>query len=164
LYDFFLPHTYLLYGFVCQRNLYKLVSSAFGNNIRTCIYFSEILQLRMVTSYELVYFRLSTIQIPPNEIVHYVTVRIHSSSTHTKEEARDEEQDDEEEEDVVSDEVSGGLTAQPLSPFRREQNLCFLVNIYVGIVGYFLRKTKTRRAKIYLPTQRTNRQILYDIN
>jgi hypothetical protein len=38
------------------------------------------------------------------------------------------------------------------------------LNIYVGIVQYILRKTKTRRAKIYLPTQRTNQQISYDIN
>jgi hypothetical protein len=63
----------------------------------------------MVPSYKLEYFRLSTIQIPPNELVHPVTVRIHSSSTHAKEEARDEEQDDGEEEYVVPDEVSGGL-------------------------------------------------------
>jgi hypothetical protein len=63
----------------------------------------------MVTSYELVYFRLSTILIPPNELVHHVTVQIHSLSTHAKEEARDEEQDDGEEEDVVPDEASGGL-------------------------------------------------------
>jgi hypothetical protein len=40
----------------------------------------------------------------------------------------------------------------------------YVLNIYVGIVKYFLRKTKTRRAKIYLPTQRTNRGISYDIN
>ncbi len=40
----------------------------------------------------------------------------------------------------------------------------YVLNIYVGIVQYFLRKTKTRHAKIYLPTQRTNRQISYDIN
>jgi hypothetical protein len=63
----------------------------------------------MVTSYELIYFCLSTIQIPPNELVHHVTVQIHSLSTHAKEEARDEEQDDGEEEEVVPDEVSGGL-------------------------------------------------------
>jgi hypothetical protein len=63
----------------------------------------------MVTLYKLIYFRLSTIQISPNELVHHVTVRIHSSSTHAKEEARDEEQDDREEEDVVPDEASGGL-------------------------------------------------------
>ena len=63
----------------------------------------------MVTSYELVYFRLSTIQIPPNKLVHHVTVQMHSSSTHAEEEARDEEQDDGEEEDVVPDEASGGL-------------------------------------------------------
>ncbi len=62
----------------------------------------------MVTSYELVYFSLSTIRIPPNELVHHVTVQIHSSSTHAKEEARDEEQDDGEEEDVVPDEARGG--------------------------------------------------------
>ncbi len=40
----------------------------------------------------------------------------------------------------------------------------YVLNIYIGIVRYILRKTKTRRAKIYLPTQRTNRQISYDIN
>jgi hypothetical protein len=43
----------------------------------------------------------------------------------------------------------------------------YVLNIYVGIVRYFLRKTKTRRAKIYLlylPTQRTNHRISYDIN
>ena len=33
----------------------------------------------MVTSYKLVYFRLLTIQIPSNELVHHVTVQIHSS-------------------------------------------------------------------------------------
>jgi hypothetical protein len=33
----------------------------------------------MVTSYELIYFRLLTIQIPPDKLVHHVTVRIHSS-------------------------------------------------------------------------------------
>jgi hypothetical protein len=33
----------------------------------------------MVTSYELVYCRLSTIRILPNELVHHVTVQIHSS-------------------------------------------------------------------------------------
>jgi hypothetical protein len=63
----------------------------------------------MVPSYELVYFRLSFIQILPNELVHPVTVRIHSSTTHAKEEARDEEQDDGEEEDVVLDEANSGL-------------------------------------------------------
>ncbi len=40
----------------------------------------------------------------------------------------------------------------------------YVLNIYVGIVQYILRKTKTWRAKIYLPTQRTNWQILYVIN
>ncbi len=63
----------------------------------------------MVPSYKLVYFCLSTIQIPPDKLVHPVTVQIHSSSTHAKEKARDEEQDDGEEEDVVPDEASGGL-------------------------------------------------------
>ncbi len=63
----------------------------------------------MVPSYELIYFCLSTIRILPNEIVHPVTVQVHSSSTHAKEEARDEEQDDWEEENVVPDEASGGL-------------------------------------------------------
>jgi hypothetical protein len=38
------------------------------------------------------------------------------------------------------------------------------LNIYVGMVRYILHKTKTWRAKIYLPTQCTNRQKLYDIN
>jgi hypothetical protein len=63
----------------------------------------------MVTSYELVYFCLLTIRIPPNKPVHHVTVRIHSLSTHAKAEARGEEQDDGEEEDVVPDEASGDL-------------------------------------------------------
>ncbi len=76
---FFQPHTYLYYGFVCQRNLYELVLSSFGDNIRTRMYLREILRLRMVTSYKLVYFRLSTIRILPNELVHHVTVWIHSS-------------------------------------------------------------------------------------
>ncbi len=40
----------------------------------------------------------------------------------------------------------------------------YVLNIYVGIVQYILRKTKTRRAKIYLLTQRTNWRILYNIN
>jgi hypothetical protein len=41
----------------------------------------------------------------------------------------------------------------------------YVLNIYVGKVQYIiLRKTKTRRAKIYLPTQRTNWQKSYDIN
>jgi hypothetical protein len=40
----------------------------------------------------------------------------------------------------------------------------YVLNIYVGIVQYILRKTKTRLAKIYLPTQRTNWQISYIIN
>jgi hypothetical protein len=48
-------------------------------------------------------------QIPPNELVHHVTVQIHSLSTHAKEKARDEKQNDGEEEDVVPDEASGGL-------------------------------------------------------
>jgi hypothetical protein len=63
----------------------------------------------MVTSYKLVYFRLLTIRILPNELVHHLTVQIHSSSTHPEEEARDEEQDDGEEEDVVPGEASVGL-------------------------------------------------------
>ncbi len=40
----------------------------------------------------------------------------------------------------------------------------YVLNIYVGIVWCILCKTKTPRTKIYLPTQRTNRQILYNIN
>jgi hypothetical protein len=40
----------------------------------------------------------------------------------------------------------------------------YVLNIYIGIVQYILRKTKTWRAKIYLPTQCTNRRISYDIN
>ncbi len=40
----------------------------------------------------------------------------------------------------------------------------YVLNIYVGIVRYILRKTKTWRVKIYLPTQRTNWRISYDIN
>jgi hypothetical protein len=78
-YDFFQPHTYSYHRFICRRNLYKLVSSLFGNNIQTRIYLHKILQLCMVTSYKLVHFRFSTIQIPPKKLVHHVTVRIHSS-------------------------------------------------------------------------------------
>jgi hypothetical protein len=40
----------------------------------------------------------------------------------------------------------------------------YILNIYIGIVRYFLHKTKTQRAKIHLPTQCTNRRISYDIN
>ncbi len=40
----------------------------------------------------------------------------------------------------------------------------YVLNVYIGIVQYFLCKTKTQRAKIYLPTQRTNRRISYHIN
>ncbi len=40
----------------------------------------------------------------------------------------------------------------------------YIHNIYVGIVRYILRKTKTRRAKIYLPTQCTNQRKSYDID
>jgi hypothetical protein len=36
----------------------------------------------------------------------------------------------------------------------------YVLNFYVGIVLYILRETKTWRAKIYLPTQHTNWQIL----
>jgi hypothetical protein len=39
----------------------------------------------------------------------------------------------------------------------------YVLNFYVGITQYILIKTKTRRTKIYLPTQRTNWQISYDI-
>jgi hypothetical protein len=60
----------------------------------------------MVPSYKFVYFRLSTIRILPNKLVHPVIVQIHSLSTHAEEEARDEEQDDGEEEDVVPDEAT----------------------------------------------------------
>jgi hypothetical protein len=79
LYVFCQPHTYSYYGFVCQCNLYEPVLSLFGNNIQTRIYLREILRLCMVTSYDLMYFRLSTIQIPSNKLVHHVTVQIHSS-------------------------------------------------------------------------------------
>jgi hypothetical protein len=79
LYVFCQPHTYLYYEFVCRRNLFELVLSSFGDNTQTRIYLCEKLRLRMVTSYELIYFRLSTIRIRPNELVHHVTVKIHSS-------------------------------------------------------------------------------------
>ncbi len=79
MYVFCQPHTYSYYGFVCRRNLYELVSSLFGDNIQTRIYLHEILRLCMVTSYELLYFHLSTIQIPPNKLVHHLTIQIHSS-------------------------------------------------------------------------------------
>jgi hypothetical protein len=36
----------------------------------------------------------------------------------------------------------------------------YVLNFFVGIVHYIFCETKTQRAKIYLPTQRTNRQIL----
>ncbi len=52
------------------------------------------------------------------------------------------------------------LTDWLLSPFWREKNLCYILKCYIGIVHYILRETKTWRAKIYLPTQRTNWQIL----
>jgi hypothetical protein len=79
LYVFCQPHTYSYYGFVCWRNLYELVSSLFGKNIRTRIHLRKILRLCMVTSYELIYFCLLTIRILPDELVHHVTVQIQSS-------------------------------------------------------------------------------------
>jgi hypothetical protein len=79
LYVFCQPHTYSYYGFVCRCNLYKLVLSLFGKNIQTCINLRKIIRLRMVTSYELIYFCLSTKGISPNKLVRHVTVRIHSS-------------------------------------------------------------------------------------
>jgi hypothetical protein len=80
---------------------YKLISSLFGNNMNSYISakYYDFVWLPHTNSY----FHLSTIQIPPNKLVHHVTVRIHSLSTHAKEEARDEEQDYGEEEDVVPD-------------------------------------------------------------
>ncbi len=45
-----------------------------------------------------------------------------------------------------------------------EKTRSYVLNFYVGIVHNILRETKIWRTKIYLPTQRTNRQILYDIN
>ncbi len=36
----------------------------------------------------------------------------------------------------------------------------YILNFHVGIVHYILRETKTRHAKIYLPTKCTNWQIL----
>jgi hypothetical protein len=36
----------------------------------------------------------------------------------------------------------------------------FVLNLYIGTVQYILCETKTWHAKIYLPTQRTNWQIL----
>jgi hypothetical protein len=41
-----------------------------------------------------------------------------------------------------------------------EKTCSYVLNFYVGIVHYILRETKTRHAKIYLPTQRTNWRIL----
>jgi hypothetical protein len=35
----------------------------------------------------------------------------------------------------------------------------YVLNLYIGIVPYILREPKTRRAKIYLPTQHTNWRI-----
>jgi hypothetical protein len=64
-----------------------------------------------------------------------------------------------------SDSVFNSLTAKSV-PAGTKLILFgrYILNIYVGIVQYILRKMKTWRAKIYLPTQRTNRQISYDIN
>jgi hypothetical protein len=36
----------------------------------------------------------------------------------------------------------------------------YVLNLYIGIVPYVLREPKTWHTKIYLPTQRANRQIL----
>jgi hypothetical protein len=36
----------------------------------------------------------------------------------------------------------------------------YVLNLFVGIVPYILHEPKTRRTKIYLPTQHTNWQIL----
>jgi hypothetical protein len=47
------------------------------------------------------------------------------------------------------------LAGEKLVPFGR-----YILNFYVGIVHYILRETKTQCANIYLPTQRTNWQIL----
>ncbi len=44
------------------------------------------------------------------------------------------------------------------------KTLSYVLNFYVGIAHNILREMKTWRAKIYLPTQRTNRPISYDIN
>ncbi len=57
------------------------------------------------------------------------------------------------------------LTAKSVPAGTKLVLFCrYVLNIYVGIVRYFLRKTKTRRAKIYFPTQLTNRRISYEIN
>jgi hypothetical protein len=54
--------------------------------------------------------------------------------------------------------VLNSLTAK--SVLAGEETCSYILNFYVGIVHYILHETKTQRAKIYLPTQRTNRQIL----
>jgi hypothetical protein len=52
------------------------------------------------------------------------------------------------------------LTAKPVPAGTKLVHFGrYVLNINVGIVQYILRKTKTRRAKIYLPTQCTNQRI-----
>ncbi len=66
---------------------------------------------------------------------------------------------------MVLDLVFNSLTAKSvLAGTKLVLFVRYVLNIYVGIVRYFLRKTKTRCAKIYLPTQHTNRRISYNIN
>ncbi len=110
-----------------------LICMILSNHIRTCntnsyvgATYMNLYHLHLATIYELVYISakyydfvwlphtnsyISACQLyeflPTNSYI--VTVRIHSWSTHAKEEARDEEQDDGEEEDVVPDEASGGV-------------------------------------------------------
>jgi hypothetical protein len=50
------------------------------------------------------------------------------------------------------------LTAK--SVLAGEKTRSYVLNFYVGIVHYILHETKTWHAKIYLPTQCTNQQIL----
>ncbi len=106
---------YVFANHLCTRITDSYVGATYTNSYHLClgtiyelVYVYKILQMCMITSYELVYIRFLTIQIQSYELVHHLTIQIHSSSPHPKEEAWDEEQDDVEEEDVVPDEASVG--------------------------------------------------------
>ncbi len=52
--------------------------------------------------------------------------------------------------------IFNSLTAKPVLVGEKLVFFGNVLNIYVGIVHYILRATKTWHAKIYLPTQCTN--------
>jgi hypothetical protein len=105
---FFANHilTYItdLYVGGTYTNLYHFYLAT----IYKLVYVYKILQICMIASYELVYIWFWTVQIQPYKLLHHLTIQIHCSPPHPKEEAQDEEQDDVEEEDVVTDEASVG--------------------------------------------------------